>query len=277
MSRVTWLITAFSLALGILYSDLQAEVDIPALSSPVVDQTGTLSAADITTLSSAIERLAAERGSQIAILLVPTTAPETIEQFGIRVAERWRIGRRGIDDGVIVLVATADRAVRLEVGYGLEGALPDAIAKRIIEDIIVPRFRRGDVGDGLAAGVEAIAAIIRGESLPQAEARPEASPSDFIFVIIILGTFLSALLAPLLGQVGGATVSAIGSALIGLALAAPFIAIVAGLMVFFFSLSGGGRAGRFGGYHVGGGGRPMPRNYSGGGGGFGGGGASGRW
>jgi len=276
MSRVAWLLAVLSLSLGGLYSDLRAEVDVPPLAGPVVDRTGSLSATDIETLTTTIDRLTAERGSQIAVLIVPTTSPETSEQFGIRVAEQWRIGRRGIDDGVIVLVATEDRTVRLEVGYGLEGALPDATAKRIIDEIIVPRFRAADILGGLAAGIEAIAAVIRGESLPAPTAESGDSSPDLI-TLIIIGTVLSALLTPLFGRVGGAAVSSIGSALIGLAIAAPLIAIIAGFMVFFFSLTGVGMGGRRGGYSAGGQGRSAPRSYSGGGGSFGGGGASGRW
>ena len=125
---------------------------MPALSARVTDLTGTLSAEQVTALEKRLAGFEARKGAQIAVLLVPTTRPETIEQFGIRVAEKWKIGRTKVDDGVIVIVAMKDRTARLEVGYGLEGAVPDLKASRIIREIITPRFRQGDFYGGLVAG-----------------------------------------------------------------------------------------------------------------------------
>ncbi|HET6492660.1 MAG TPA: TPM domain-containing protein, partial [Burkholderiales bacterium] len=127
------------LLLGALCSwPLHAEVAIPPLTARVTDLTGTLSAAQRTALEERLAAFEAKKGSQVAVLLVPTTQPETIEQYAIRVAEQWKLGRKGVDDGVLLLVAMQDRTVRIEVGYGLEGALPDATAKRIVEEYIVP-------------------------------------------------------------------------------------------------------------------------------------------
>src|SRR5437868_9514281 len=128
-----------------------AEVAVAPLSGRVVDQTGTLSSGDIASLTQTLKNLEARKGSQVAVLIVPTTAPETIEQYSIRVAEAWKIGRRKIDDGALLVVAKDDRKLRIEVGYGLEGALNDVTAKRIIDEVITPRFRNGDFAGGISA------------------------------------------------------------------------------------------------------------------------------
>src|SRR6185437_12342194 len=108
--------------------------------------------------------------SQIAVLMVPTTAPETIEQFGIRVADQWKLGRKGVDDAAILIIAKQDRTVRIEVGYGLEGALNDAVSERIVSEIIVPRFRQGDFYGGITAGVDRMIGVVNGEPLPAPQA-----------------------------------------------------------------------------------------------------------
>ena len=132
----------------------------------MVDQTGTLSSDEIDSLEARVRDFEARKGSQIAVLIVPTTQPEEIEQYSIRVAEAWKIGRKKIDDGAILLVAKNDRKLRIEVGYGLEGALTDVTARRIIDEIITPRFRSGDFAGGISAGVDRIIGVIDGEPLP---------------------------------------------------------------------------------------------------------------
>src|SRR3981081_3123921 len=149
-----------------------ADVAVPPLTGRVVDQTGTLASGDIAALQQTLQNFEARKGSQVAVLIVPTTAPETIEQYSIRVAEAWKIGRRKIDDGAILVVAKNDRKLRIEVGYGLEGALTDATSKRIIDEIITPRFRNGDFSGGISAGVDRMIRVIDGEKLP---APPERS------------------------------------------------------------------------------------------------------
>src|SRR3954471_13565055 len=139
-----------------------AEIAVPPLSGRVVDQTGTLSSAEIDSLTQRLKNLEARKGSQIAVLMVPTTAPEAIEQFSIRVAEAWKIGRKKVDDGAILVIAKNDRALRIEVGLGLEGALTDVAANRIIEEIIKPKFRSGDFAGGISAGVDRIVRVIDG-------------------------------------------------------------------------------------------------------------------
>src|SRR6202158_1474075 len=128
-----------------------ADVAVPPLSGRGVDQTGTLSSGDVASLTQSLKDLETRKGSQVAVLIVPTTAPETIEQYSIRVAEAWKIGRRKIDDGALVVIAKNDRHLRIEVGYGLEGALNDVTAKRIIDEVITPRFRSGDFAGGISA------------------------------------------------------------------------------------------------------------------------------
>src|SRR5213076_229246 len=129
----------------------------------------TLSSGDIASLTQTLKNLEARKGSQVAVLIVPTTAPETIEQYSIRVAEAWKIGRKRIDDGALLVVAKNDRRLRIEVGYGLEGALNDVTAKRIIDEVITPKFRSGDFAGGISAGVDRIVRLIDGEKLPAPE------------------------------------------------------------------------------------------------------------
>src|SRR5436190_15673181 len=136
-----WLIPAFAL------------VAVPQLTGRVVDQTGTLSSGDIASLTQTLADLEKRKGSQIAILIVPTTDGEAIEQFSLRVAEAWKIGRKKIDDGALVVIAKNDRHLRIEVGYGLEGALTDVAAKRIIDEVITPKFKSGDFAGGVSDGI----------------------------------------------------------------------------------------------------------------------------
>ena len=152
-----------------------ADVAVPPLSGRVVDQTGTLSSGDIASLTQTLKNLETRKGSQVAVLIVPTTQPETIEQYSLRVAEAWKIGRKKIDDGALLVVAKNDRKLRIEVGYGLEGALNDVTAKRIIDEIITPKFRDGDFAGGISAGVGRIIGVIDGEPLPAPAPRQRSS------------------------------------------------------------------------------------------------------
>src|SRR5436309_11782632 len=153
-----------------------ALVAVPPLSGRVVDQTGTLGSNDIASLTQTLKDLEARKGSQIAVLIVPTTDGEAIEQYSLRVAEAWKIGRKKIDDGAILVVAKDDRKLRIEVGYGLEGALTDVTAKRIIDEVITPKFRSGDFAGGIVDGVNRMLRVIDGEPLP-ARAQRSANSS----------------------------------------------------------------------------------------------------
>jgi uncharacterized protein len=263
-------------------ADLQA---IPALSSPVTDVTNTLSLAEQQALAQKLNTFAQEKGSQIAVLIVPTTQPEDIAQYSLRVAEAWQIGRDKEDDGVIILLAKNDRKMRIEVGYGLEGAIPDAIAKRIVSDVMAPYFRQGDFAGGLNAAVDQLIALISGEAL-SAPAKKQAGASSFFDYLPILmfgAIFSGVVLRVIFGKFFGSALN--GGALgllvwvLGGALLTVILVVVA---AFIFTLAmGGGRGagygypGGVGGY--GGGGFGGGDVFSGGGGDFGGGGASGDW
>jgi uncharacterized protein len=146
--------------------NIQAEQPVPKFNSWVVDLTNTLTPTQKQLLEQQLKQLAETKGSQLAVLIVPTTTPESIEQYSIRVAEKWQLGRKGIDDGVLLLIAKNDRKLRIEVGYGLEGVIPDAIAKRVISEIITPYFKAGDFYGGIVAGVHQLIQLIEGEPFP---------------------------------------------------------------------------------------------------------------
>src|SRR3972149_6868516 len=157
-----------------------AQVPVPPLKARVTDLTAPLPSDQRAALEQKLAALEARKGSQVAVLLVPTTQPETVEQYAIRVFDQWKLGRKGIDDGVLLVVAKDDRRLRIEVGYGLEGVLPDAAAKRIIEDDIVPRFKQGDFNGGISAGAGRIIKVIDGEPLPPPQGRrPQAGGAAF--------------------------------------------------------------------------------------------------
>jgi uncharacterized protein len=269
-----------------------ADVAVPPLKGRVTDLTGTLKTEQVASLEQLLQSFEARKGSQIAVLMVPTTAPETIEQYALRVAEQWKIGRKKVDDGAILVVAKDDRALRIEVGYGLEGALNDATANRIIREVIVPRFREGDFFGGISAGVDRMIRVIDGEPLPApAKAAPPADEGvlQILPVLLILALVAGAILRRLLGRfVGSLATGGVVGALAWLLAGALAIALLAAIVAFFFTLmSGVGGSGRryYGGFPGGygggggwgGGGFGGGGGFSGGGGSFGGGGASGRW
>src|ERR1700679_738621 len=156
-------------------ADVSSEVAIPPLAARVTDLTGTLSGAAVARIEAKLKDFEAKKGSQIAVLIVPSTQPEEIEQYGIRVEDAWKLGRKGVDDGAYLIVAKNDRRVRIEVGYGLEGALPDAIASRIIAETITPHSKLGDYDGGVEAGVDQIISVVNGEPLPVPDKKWEHS------------------------------------------------------------------------------------------------------
>ena len=254
----------------------QAQQAVPVLSARVIDQTGTLSSSQVASLDQVLSTFEKRKGSQLAVLIVPTTAPESIEQFGIRVADQWKLGRKKVDDGAVLIIAKADRTLRIEVGYGLEGALTDATSKRIIDDIIVPRFKQQDFYGGVLAGVQSIIAVVDGEPLPLA-AKNEQFTEDDVYqavpVVFIVALILGGILRSILGRMNGALVTGGFIALMAwFVLGAFSMALLAGFLAFIVAMSGIG----IGGHGIGGG-RGGGGGFRGGGGGFGGGGASGRW
>ena len=279
-----------------------ADVAVPPLSGRVVDQTGTLSASDAAALTQRLKDLESRKGSQVAVLIVPTTQPETIEQFSIRAAEAWKIGRKKIDDGALLVVAKDDHKLRIEVGYGLEGALTDVTARRIIDEIIVPRFRSDDFAGGISAGVDRIIRIIDGEPLPAP--KPEASHSvdssdllNFFFPFGFLAyAAIAAIMRGLMGRLLGSGVTAgVVGAIVWFLLGSIVVSGILGVAAFFLTMFGDSilaasqaasrSAGRGGGGWSSGssgsswssGSSSSDSGFSGGGGSFGGGGASGSW
>lgn len=271
---------------------LAQDVPVPALTSPVTDLTQTLSAVQQRALEQRLLTHAERTGTQVAVLLVPTTGAETIEQYSLRVAEQWRLGRQAVDDGVLLLVAKDDRALRIEVGYGLEGALSDVLASRIIQQVITPRFRAGDFAGGVDEGVTRILAVLDGETLPEPEPKITQDVGGLLFPLFVGVMVVSGMLRAFLGALGSASVAGgITGLVIWLASKAWLLSLGAAAAAFVFVLfsgAGGGGGGggwassgrRHGGGHRGGwssSGGGFGGGFRGGGGGFGGGGASGRW
>ena len=261
---------------------------VPPLSGRVVDETETLTAEQKRSLEAKLQAFEQRKGSQIAVMITGTTFPEPIESFSIRVADAWKIGRKGVSDGVLVVVAKSDRTMRLEVGYGLEGAIPDAVARRLIDEVFIPGFREGKFYEGLEAGVDRLIKVIDGEPLSEVSQTPagrgDPRSLESYFVLFIVATLaIGGVLRRLLGPLPGALVVGAGIGLLAWLIVVPLlVALLVAVVAFFVTLLGGG-GGRFGGGGLGGGGfggggfGGGGGGFSGGGGGFGGGGASGRW
>jgi len=268
----------------------QDYVAIPELKQRVTDLTQSFSSNDLDYLEDKLTRYEQTKGSQIAVLILSSTKPEEIEQFSIRVAEKWKIGRGGVDDGVLMVVAMDDRKLRIDVGYGLEGAIPDIYAKRIIENIITPEFRHGQFASGINKGLDAIIGLINGEDLPavtNADHRSTGSGKKISMGLIVFGLIVLSIFKTLIKKSSMKFVVALLAAiLIGWLFTNIIMGVFSMIVSLFvlFSNSTGGRGG--GGYYGGGYGRSGGGfssggggfgGFSGGGGGFGGGGASGGW
>ncbi|TMG83384.1 MAG: YgcG family protein [Betaproteobacteria bacterium] len=262
---------------------------VPPLAARVTDVTGTLSAQERQVLDAKLADWEARTTNQLAVLIVPTTKPETIEEYSLRVAEAWKIGQKGKDNGAVFVIAKNDKQMRIEVGYGLEGELTDVAARRIIGDTVAPLFSRGQFAAGINAGVDRIIAVVGGtDTAPKKEPRRGRSSGGFdigtiALILLVAVPALGAILRSIFGNVGG---SVAGGALVGGAtwlfagsLIIAAIAAIVALVVISFSAFGGrglwlpGGGGGWGGGGWGGGGG----GFSGGGGSFGGGGASGGW
>jgi uncharacterized protein len=218
----------------------------------------------------------AKKGSQIAVLMIPTTQAEAIEQFSIRVADAWKIGRKSIDDGIIFIIAKDDRKMRLEVGYGLEGVIPDAVAKRVIAETITPYFKNNDYPGGINAGINQLIRLIEGEDLPAPQTGTGMPFNENAFLVfLVIGAVLGYILSVVLGRVMGGLVAGLGTGLAAVFLfgISFVIGIFITIMVFFFVGFGHSGRGGYGGFGGGGSGG----SWGGGGGGFGGGGSSGSW
>jgi uncharacterized protein len=287
---------SFLLAFAAFAADVTDPIPVPKLSGRVVDLSGALSASDREAVTAKLKAFEEAKGSQVAVLLVPSIGPETIEEFATRVTDEWKLGRAGVDDGVLFVVAMKERRMRIQTGRGVQGVLTDALSRRIIAERVSPRFRSGDFAGGIHDGVDAILKAIEGESLPEpsrAASRGShttgSSAENFFWlafmVVPVAGMILRSLLGRFLGA--GLTSAATGFAawlLFGSLLVGGIAAVIAFLVVLFMGMSGlsarrggpggwtgGGSWGGGGGWSGGGGG------WSGGGGGFDGGGASGDW
>lgn len=321
--RVWTLFAALCLTLVALPAQVCAQPlqPVPPLTARVTDLSGTLDATQRQRLEAALAAIEQKKGSQVAILMVPTTQPEPVEQFSLRVAEQWKLGRgkpspggKAVDDGVLIVVAKNDRKIRIEVGYGLEGAVPDAYAKRIIAETIAPRFKQGDFAGGLQAAVSDLARLIEGEPLPepwqQGGERPGTAGAargvdgggsvswlPFAAIGLVFGLMLTRILGRFLGAgVGGVGAGMLASSIgggLGVGLLVGFIVLIV-LLIFGGSshrrglgarrhgmpipiVIPGGFGGGWGGGGFGGGSGGFGGGFSGGGGSFGGGGASGDW
>lgn len=301
LSAMAWVILTLSPAWA------QALVPLPPLTARVMDQTGTLAVADVASLEQQLQTFEQQRGTQIVVLVLPTTAPEDIADFTQRLGDAWKIGRREVGDGLLLVVALNDRRLRIAPAKALEGAVPDLAAQRIIDQVITPAFRQGDVAGGLRAGLSHLQARIEGEALPLPKAGAQggkptgAAEVDWLNLAVLLLVALPAV-AGVLRRVLGQRLGALGTGgVVGVlvwSMSGLFwlagIAAMLGLMSALFMQAlpsaavrrsqgrgrggdfpgwGGGRRGHSGGWGGSGGGGFS----SGGGGNFGGGGASGRW
>jgi uncharacterized protein len=285
---------ALALLLGLsLVAGAQDEQPIPKLSARVTDLTGTLTAEQQTALDQKLSAFESAKGAQLAVLIVPTTQPETIEQYSIRVVDAWKLGRKGVDDGALLIVAKDDHKVRIEVGRGLEGVLTDALSNRIIDETLKPAFRQGSFYGGIDAGLEQMMKLIQGESLPPPERGWQPGRRGHgggALLPLLFAVFAgSVVLRAIFGRTVGSVLTGAGAGL--LVWIAGYVLALAGLAAmaaFFFTLlgglgrgsgwsSGGGWGGFGGGLGGGVGGGFGGGGFSGGGGGFAGGGASGSW
>ncbi|MGY0797780.1 TPM domain-containing protein [Lysobacter sp. A286] len=293
-----WLVIALLLVTGLLSA--QDLAPIPALDSPVVDTTGTLDATTRQQLVAQALALQQRKGSQLQVLMVPTTLPEDIAQYAVRAYDQWQLGREKVDDGVLLVVARDDRRVRIEVGYGLEGAIPDATSMRVIQEYLVPRFREGDYAGGIVAATGALTKLIDGEPLPapMADTRTGRDEGGGGWLFAVFAAFIAAQVArgvfsgasrPVRGGLVAAAAGGVAWLLSSLLLVGGIGAVIG--LLFGLGSGGGGRfarhhgiggfggigGGGWGGGGLGGGGGFGGGGWGGGGGMSGGGGASGSW
>lgn len=290
-----WLaVASVGLLLLLSQAQAQAQLAVPTLVAHVMDTTGTLNAVQVQQLEAKLTAFEQSRGTQMVLLLVPTTQPEDIASYSNRVANSWKIGRKEIGDGLLLVVAKDDQRVRIEVAKTLEGAIPDLAAKRVIDQAITPRFKQGDFAGGLDAAVDQLMALITGEALPAPVAAARGVKNGFqwtdlaifmFFAVPVVGAVARSIFGTKLGSLAtGGLVGGI-ALLVTASLAIAALAALVGFVLALFSglmPSGGRGAGRHGGWGAGGGGFGGGFGGgggfgSGGGGDFGGGGASGRW
>lgn len=253
-------------------------VSVPALHARVTDLTQTLTPDQQSQLEAKLTTFEQQKGSQIAILIVPSTQPEDIAQFAIRVVDAWKLGRAKQDDGILILVAKNDRKMRIEVGYGLEGAIPDLTAKRIISEIMAPSFKQGNYYAGINNATDKLIGLIEGEQLPAPTSSAQGGNFESMLPLLLFGgLILGGLLRAIFGNFFGGALNGTAIGILAWLLGGGILAaIIFGIVAFFITLVGPAGMGQMGGFGGSGSGRGSPP-FSGGGGGFGGGGASGDW
>jgi uncharacterized protein len=293
-----WMILAIALLSPWAVSHADDQPAVPTLSRHVTDLTGTLTPQQIDQLDAQLVQLEKQKGAQLVVLMIGSTRPDDIDDYSLRVAEANKLGRKGVDDGVLLFIAKNDRQVRIEVGYGLEGAIPDAAAARIIREYLAPKFRNNDYFGGIGDAVGALTQLINGEPLPPPVHGNDVAHGPDLRGVFFLALFLLIVLRGVFRGMPALVRAPLGGLVIGAAtglLASIGVGIVGGLLGGLFmlipvgagrSIGGGGwggfggwggggfGGGGFGGGGFGGGGGG---GFSGGGGSFGGGGASGSW
>jgi len=302
MLRETGRLLAGAVLSFLAFAAFGAEIPVPKLTAHVIDQTGTLSADERARLDSKLTDFETRKGSQVAVLIVPTIGAEVIEDFAGRVTDEWKLGRKGVDDGVLFVIAKQERKLRIHTGRGVQGTLTDILSKRIVADIVAPKFRTGDFAGGINDGVDAILKAIEGESLPMPTAKKSSqrkvgtvsSYENFAWIAFFLVPIAAVMLRSLVGRFAGAGLT---GGVTGVAAAWVFGSIVFGVFaaiaafIIGLMVNGGmpnartrGAGGNWGtggwsggGWSSGGGGGFDGGGFSGGGGSFDGGGASGDW
>jgi uncharacterized protein len=283
LNRLKLLLVVSLSFLFLLTTAAGAQTALPSAGAHVTDLTNTLTADQKDFLEKQLSQFEKVKGSQVIVVIIPTTGDEAIEQYSIRLADALKVGRKGIDDGAILLIAKDDHAVRIEVGYGLEGVLTDYACKKIIESYITPSFREDDFYGGIRTGVDAIVGLIQGEQLPPPKfsKKPNVSVSGILPILFIIGFFLRTFFGRIFG---GFLTGGVIFFVAWIALGTISIALLFSIISFVFVVASGNTIGRNyrggGGFGMGGGGFSGSNNsggFSGGGGSFGGGGASGKW
>ena len=305
MKQLLARLTAGLLGLLLLLGAVHAQQAVPALTARVMDLAGALTPEARSALDAKLAAFETQAGSQLVVLLVATTQPEDIAAYTFRVADSWKIGRKAVGDGVLLVVAVQDRRLRIEVARTLEGAIPDLAAKRVIDEVITPRFRQGDYAGGIDAGLDRLIGLIRGEALPAPAAPRNDGPFGsllgqdmgdllifFLVAVPVIGAVAKNMLGSRLGSVAtGGVAGWIAFDMTTSLLIGGLVGVGALIVSLLFSLGGthtgrgGGPGGFGGGLGSGGGWGGGSRGglgggggfRSGGGGGFGGGGASGGW
>lgn len=292
MRMLRFIAVWYLLALAITATPAAADVAVPALTRRVIDLTKTLTETQIEAVSTRLKDLEDRKGSQIAVLMLPSVKPELIEQYAMRVAEAWKIGRRKIDDGLLIVIAKDDHHMRIEVGRGLEGAIPDITAGRVIDEEFTPSFKKGDYGTGITVGVDRLIRLIDGEPLPPPQKKERAGDgsssadgdsSTMIMLFAAACVLIGAVLNRIFGHLPGSLTTGAGAGLVTSLIAGIPFGIMAAIAAFILAImsnfilqaiieSGGSSSGGGFGGNSSGSNRP-----TGGGGSFGGGGASGNW